>query len=127
MLARPTLATIRAADGDTTWATDAIERAKARPMDPYAGVGLALSRCVNKGVELRDLTDIARGMQAQLLFSLCYMLEDPSLEEPDLQHIGWRLVATDENLEPTRNPIGGLHESVLETDPTGREMRPRDA
>jgi hypothetical protein len=36
----------------------------------------------------------------------------------------WVLAQVDEDGDLI-GPIGGLHESVLETDPTGREMRPR--
>jgi hypothetical protein len=114
-------------DGDTQWIARQIERAKANPSESYAGVGTALSRCLEKGVDPQDLTDIVRGMQASALFHFCYLLEDPGFAESELEDIGWCLVATDENLEPTTRPIGGLHESVLETDPTGREMRARDA
>ena len=114
-------------DGDTQWVPRAVQRAKAKPTEPYAGVGLALARCLEKGVDPRDLSDIVRGTQAEALFSFCYLLEDPGFEEPELEDVGWCLVVTDENLEPTDRPINGLHESVLGTDPSGREMRARDA
>jgi hypothetical protein len=114
-------------DGDTQWIAREIEKAKANPSAPYAGVGSALSRCLEKGADPKDLSDIVRGMQATALFHFCYLLEDPGFAEPELEDIGWCLVATDENLEPTKRRIGGLHESVLETNPTGREMRARDA
>jgi len=64
-------------------------------------------------------------MQAQLLFHICYLLDDPSIDERELADVGWALVETNADLEPTDRVIGGLHESVLETDPSGREMRPR--
>ena len=114
-------------DGDTQWIAREMDRAKAKPAEPFAGVGLALSRCLEKGVDPRDLSDIARGMQASALFQFCYLLEDPGFAESELEDIGWCLVATAENLEPTTRSIVGLHESVLETDPTGRGMRARDA
>jgi hypothetical protein len=114
-------------DGDTSWIALEIASAKANPTEPYAGVGLALDRCLEKGADLRDIADIARGMQAMALFRICYLLEDPDFAEPELGDVGWSLVTTDKNFEPTTRQIAGLHESVLETDPTGREMRPRDA
>ena len=115
------------ADKDTGWIAARIKQAKADPRAPYAGVGLALARCTDMGVDPQDLTDIVRGMQVELLFSLCYMLEDPGFAEGEVEDIGWSLVVADENCQPTARQINGLHESVLETDPTGREMRPRDA
>lgn len=112
-------------EGDHAWMDAAMSRAEAYPDEPYAGVGEALERLLTAGATRDDLSDLVRGMQAQLLFNLCYLLEDPSLPEPELAEIGWALVETDANLEPTSKTIGGLHESVLETDPSGREMRPR--
>ncbi len=114
-------------EGDHAWMDAAMGRADAYPDEPYAGVGGALKRLLKAGAAREDLSDLVRGMQAQLLFNVCYLLEDPSLEEPELADVGWALVETDANFEPTRTTIGGLHESVLETDPTGREMRPRVA
>jgi hypothetical protein len=64
-------------------------------------------------------------MQWQLLFALCYLLSDPDIPEPELADVNWALVEVTNNGEIGR-PIGCLHESVLETDPTGREMRPPD-
>jgi hypothetical protein len=40
--------------------------------------------------------------------------------------VGWGLFEVSEDGKVGR-PIQGLHESVLQTDPTGREMRPKDA
>jgi hypothetical protein len=114
-------------EDDDIWMTHHISSAKADPSAPFAGIGLALDRLLSAGASRSDLIDLVRGMQGQLLFSLCYLLDDPSLIEPELSEVGWSLVETDIELEPTKNTIGGLHESVLETDPTGREMRPRCA
>jgi hypothetical protein len=66
--------------------------------------------------------DLVRGAQTELLFQFCYFLEDPGIEE-DVD-MCWALVQMNQDGE-VLGPIGGLHESVLETDPTGREMRPR--
>jgi hypothetical protein len=63
-------------------------------------------------------------MQAELLFSLCYLIEDPGDVEPEVEDVAWALVQVDAE-GTVLDTIGGLHESVLETDPTGREMRPR--
>lgn len=114
-------------EGDHAWMDAAMTRADAHPDEPYAGIGGALKRLINAGSTRDDLSDLVRGMQAQLLFNLCYLLEDPSLAEPELAEVGWALVETNAEFEPTSTTIGGLHESVLETDPTGREMRPRVA
>ena len=113
------------ADGDQRWIEAGIAASKRDPEGPYAGVGQALERLIAAGASRDDLTEVVRGMQAELLFGFCYLLEDPSIEEPEAAHIGWVLVEADEDGAPTERPIGGLHESVLETDPSGREMRLR--
>jgi hypothetical protein len=112
-------------DSDHDWMDREIENATKNPNAPFSGVGAALRSLLDSGANRQDLTDVIRGKQAELLFGLCYLLEDPALTEDAVQHVGWRLVETDEVDQPTQRPITGLQESVLETDPTGREMRPR--
>jgi hypothetical protein len=110
---------------DFAWMDREIENAAKNPNAPFSGIGAALESLLAIGTDRQNLADVIRGKQAELLFGLCYLLEDSGLAEDAVKHIGWRLVETDEEDEPTRRPISGLHESVLETDPTGREMRPR--
>lgn len=110
---------------DSSWIDHSISRAESHPMEPYAGVGHALRNLRAKGATNDELTDLVRGMQAQLLFQFCYLLEDPGDLEPEVQDMAWALVQVDDDGNVLEG-IGGLHESVLETDPTGREMRPRN-
>jgi hypothetical protein len=112
---------------DVTWIEREIREAERSPDGPYAGLGAALRRCVALGVQAQDLTDIARAIQAQMLFRFCYLLDDPAFTEPELSELSWGLFAEDADGKPAGPRIGSLHESVLETDPTGREMRPRQA
>lgn len=63
-------------------------------------------------------------MQWRLLFRLCYLLDDPGLDEPELEHVAWRLFELDVDEQPAR-PMVCLYESVLGMDPTGREMCPK--
>jgi hypothetical protein len=46
------------------------------------------------------------------------------LEEPELSDLSWTLFELDRKGRPKQR-IDGLHESVLETDPKGRECQPR--
>jgi hypothetical protein len=112
------------AEGDTAWIDREVAESRKLPTDPGAGLGLACQRLLAAGASREDIAEVARHTQWQLLHSLCYLLDDPSLEEEELAHVGWALheVSPDGTLG---RPIGGLHESVLEADPTGREMRPR--
>lgn len=101
-----------------------VEAAEREPSLPFAGAGLVLKRCLEAGVDRADLVELLRAVQAEFLFEVCYLLEDPSLYEPELDDVGWCVVSTDENFEPTRRSVGGLYESVLDMDPSGRECKP---
>src|SRR4029453_8552845 len=111
---------------DQRWIAHEIEASEKRPTDPGAGGGLALKRLLQAGANANDLTELVRVMQWRLLFHLCYLLQDPGDVEPEASHVGWALFEIDANDQPMRH-IGGLHESVLETEPRGREMRPKPA
>jgi len=113
-------------DNNHGWMDSEIRRADAKPEAPYSGVGVALKNCLALGVQKDDLKEIVRGKQAQLLFALCQILDDPDLSEQEVKKLSWSLFQTDEEGNPL-TAISGLHESVLETDPTGREMRPKTA
>lgn len=112
------------ADDSSGWIDAELNSAAQDPEGPYAGVGASLRRALEAGASRDDLTQIARGMQAQLLFGICYLLDDPNIPEPELGQVSWGLFQTDEEGTAVER-ISGLHESVLETDPTGREMRPK--
>jgi hypothetical protein len=114
-------------EGNTAWIEDAIRSAKAQPDAPYAGLGAALARCKAAGASSDDLTEIARCVQAELFFAIAYLLEGPSDDAGVDVGVSWGLFETDERGHPTRRRIGDLHESVLELDPTGREMRPKSS
>ncbi len=114
------------AENDDAWIDDEIANYKRFPVQPFAGIGNALERMQAKGVDREDIVDLVRGMQVRLLADFCYLLDDPSLDEAGVEDLGWALVEANDDCEPTGTVIGGLHESVLSTDPTGREMRPRN-
>jgi hypothetical protein len=111
-------------EDDTSWIDRGIGRAEKRPDEPYAGVGHALKKLRARGASDEEITDLVRGMQAQLLFSFCFLLDDAGYLPDEVADMAWALHQVDEagNVLGT---IEGLHESVLETDPTRREMRPR--
>ena len=112
------------AESDASWITAQVTHAAGAPDAPYSGVGRALATLLGRGAKESELTDLVRGMQAALLFDLCYMLEDPDLQG-EVKETCWGLFTVDEDGAPLE-PLRGLHESILETDPTGREMRPRE-
>ena len=114
------------AEDDPKWIEQVIARAASHPGEPYTGVGSSLVSLRKRGATDAEITDFVRGMQAEFLFQLCYLLDDPGDVGQEVANVMWALVQTDEDGN-VLNTIGGLHESVLETDPTGREMRPRGA
>jgi len=111
-------------DGDQTWIDAWRDLAAQSPSAPCAGIGPALERLLAAGADRDDLTTVVRVMQYSTLFGLCYLLDDPGDVEPEVAELGWALVEVDEEGTVGRH-IGALHESLLETDPSGREMRPR--
>jgi hypothetical protein len=105
--------------GDSSWISEAQQF---NIKGPGGAVGPALERLLSSGAERADLTTIVRVMQWKLLAGLCYLLDDPGDLDPDVEGVAWRLFQVDDNESPTA-VIGGLHESVLETEPSGHEMR----
>jgi hypothetical protein len=113
-------------EDDHSWIDREIDSGRAHADEPFAALGLALAKCRDAGVSEQDLTDIARCLQARAIFSICYLLNDGPQDVPEeLEDISWGLFRLDDGESPVGRAIEGLHESVLELDPSGREMRPR--
>lgn len=112
-------------ENDSTWIDCEMRRASQRPDDPYADVGHALSRLKDLGADNTTIRNLVRGIQAELLFSFCSLLDDPGDLPDEVKNISWCLFQIDEHGRPVA-ALEALHESVLDTDPTGREMRPRE-
>jgi hypothetical protein len=93
------------------------------PDQPGGEFGPAIDRLLAAGAQPEDLTIIVRIVQWALLSGLCMLLDDPGVLEPEIADMEWQLFQVDQNGNPVE-PIGGLIESVLLVDPTGREMRP---
>lgn len=90
---------------------------------PGGDIGPAIARLLATGGQDSDLATIVRVMQWRLLSGLCQLLDDPGNIEGEAGDIAWRLFQVDEGDNPIA-VMAGLAESVLETDPSGREMRP---
>ncbi len=108
------------AERDRSWLS---ERANDDQRGPGGAIGPALKRLLALGASEDDLTAVARVMQWRVLSGLCYLLDDPGDLESEVKDIAWRLFQVDENDQPIA-AISGLNESVLETEPSGKEMRP---
>lgn len=112
-------------EDDHSWIQNQIDMSSGQPGGPCTGIGPALQNLLEQGASKQDITDVVRVMQYELLFGLCYLLDDPCLEEQEVQDVSWVLIQFNESGEAV-GEIAGLHESVLGMDPTGREMRPRE-
>lgn len=108
------------AERDRSWLS---ERANDDQRGPGGAIGPALKRLQALGASEDDLTTVVRVMQWRVLSGLCYLLDDPGDLESEVKDIAWRLFQVDENDQPIA-AISGLNESVLETEPSGKEMRP---
>jgi len=107
-------------DGDQSWISEVCQ---SEANIPGGAIGPAIDRLISNDVSRQDLTIVVRVMQWRLLSGLCRLIDDPGMLEGEVDNIAWRLFQVDENDLPIA-PISGLVESVLETDPTAREMRP---
>lgn len=111
------------------WLDEQVRSYERDPSGPYAGAGKAIASLRNKGATDAELTDLVRAMQAELLFHVCYLLADPGyvpderFEHPLLEAVGWVLMTIDDD-DRLGEELDMLHESVLETDPLGREVGP---
>jgi len=108
-------------DADRGWLS---QRAHDDVNGPGGRIGPALSRLLALGATEADLTTVVRVMQWRVLSGLCQLLDDPGNLEAEVKDVAWRLFQVNEDDQATV-PLGGLHESVLEAEPSGREMRPR--
>ena len=107
------------------------ERRQIDTDEPGGDIGPAIERILAAGADESDLTRVVRIMQWEILFGLCNLIDDPEYLRDDrgiikkeAGDILWGLFQVDDNGYPITE-IGGLHESVLQTEPTGREMRPK--
>ena len=91
---------------------------------PYPGAQLpaVVQEMVTKGVRPESIIDLVRVIQFEVLFHVCQTLDIGN--EVDAPLADWALFEVDEQGQPTR-VIDALHESLLEFDPSGRELRPR--
>jgi len=111
------------AEGDTSWIEPEVEWAAANVGRPTSGLGASLGRLLASGANRDDISQVVRVMQYRLLYDLCYLLDNPGDVEDEVKDVNWALLEMDSEDNPSR-VIGGLYESVLSMDPTGREMRP---
>ncbi|WP_220090927.1 hypothetical protein [Micromonospora noduli] len=81
----------------------------------------AAQRLIEAGADRHDVLMVARaGAYEAVVAAVCILDEggDPNARESDP---GWQLIETDAECNQTGREIGGLHESMGETDPSGND------
>lgn len=82
----------------------------------------ATHRLLAAGADRSDIAKVARAAAFESIASVLNVLDEgyaPDLDDGSLP--GWGLQETTRDGSPTGRSIGGLHESLLETDPSGNE------
>jgi len=110
-------------DDDISWIDRLVVETPPDRGEPFDGIAHALRNLLAAGADPADLNQLVRSVQAEALFQFCYLIDDSGVVDGNTFQ-DWGLFEIDEEGHPLE-PIDALHESVLETDPTGREMRPR--
>ncbi len=111
-------------EDDTSWIDNVISDVPPDSTAPYSGAAHSMRRMIAAGVSKSEIAQLVRSAQAEFLFELCYMMDDSGAVAGNDDLVDWAFVELGANDNAGRH-IGGLHESVLETDPTGREVCPR--
>lgn len=114
-------------EGDTAWIDPTIAQSERQPRAPGASAGPILQRMLAAGVSREDITELTRVMQWQTLDGIAYQLADPNVvayPSDKTPAVYWALHEVGQNGE-VLHTIDSLHESVLDVEPSGREMRPQ--
>ncbi len=114
------------AEENDDWIQRRIDTFKKAPEGVGNGAGRALIRLLKLGANKKVLTDLVRTMQFETLNEVLNVIDNSGhpYNDPLAPALHWHFTLVKKC--PARNvDLGGLHESVLETDPTGREMRTR--
>jgi hypothetical protein len=88
------------------WIDNLIRQSEKNPDAPFADLGPVLKRLLTAGATPRDLSLIARHAAYEAVFGTLYAFSDPGVDDDDVEM---------------------LHESLISSDPSGREGRPGSA
>jgi len=88
------------------WIDNAVRESEKNANAPFADLGPVLKRLLAAGAARRDLSLIARAAAYEAVFGTLYALNDPGVDNDDFEM---------------------LHESILSSDPSGKEGRPGSA
>ena len=89
---------------------------------PCSQFGTAVKEMLEKNVSKEAIVDLIRVVQFETLYHVCSTID--KTYEVTTPVTNWRLFELDDDDNPVAT-IGNLHESLLQFDPSGREMGPR--
>ena len=110
-------------EDDINWIDNQIEFNYSRLGDPCSQLPKALKEMLDKNVSRESIIDLIRVIQFNSLFHVCSTI-DKSIEA-DTPVSNWALYELDDD-DNIKGSLNGLHESLLEFDPSGKEMKPRE-
>lgn len=105
------------------WVHRQIAAAEKSPNGHFADAGAALKRMVEAGVAANDIASLVRMVAYETAFNVMHLIDEGHDAEASEQSPGWILMETNTSGEITGRDVGGLHESLLTMDPSGREGR----
>lgn len=113
---------------DLSW----VQRTASLPAEdgPLGDVGPIVRKMLDGGVSEADIARFAQIIGYETALGLCYHVEDPIASYEGIptnadDEIAWGLFLVDPTTGEPCDPLGGLCESILSMDPSGREMRPQ--
>jgi hypothetical protein len=111
---------------DTRWVRRMAEMPRSE--QPCGDEGALIKRMLDCGLTEYEIARFAKLACYDAAFSLTYMLGDPGagIEGMKVDRVEWRLFQTSSAGE-AREQMYGMHEFLLQLDPSGRDMRPKAA
>jgi len=111
---------------DTRW----VRSMAARPLNvtqPCGDEGALIKRMLDCGLSEYEIARFAKLVSYEVAFGLTYMLGDAGagIEGMKRDRIDWALFVTGTSSDDPKERMYGMHELLLQLDPSGREMCPR--
>lgn len=119
-----------ASDEDLSWIDAVLTNTPENSSEPLAGYGNGIRALLQAGADPADIAAVVRAQTAEFLFSLLYQMTDPesvpgNTDPNGAPHAQWGLFRIDPATGEPAEELKGLYESVLTSDPTHREGRPK--
>jgi hypothetical protein len=108
-------------DSPKNWIEQHIARSLKAPNGYFAEAGAAMDRLVKLGASPEDLGQVARYIAYSTAFDVVHRVDETCEEDASDEMPGWALIELDAAGSPTGRAVGGLHEDLLNLDPSGRD------